>query len=215
MSVSALRALDWAWHRTAPGEEMLGSPTGTQFYLLGRGLEPSTGCGRSAFTFLFCQWDSSPHIFQDRQEEILTTDLCAGWRTGSPSLRGSFKDLEEERNREKENIYACVCVCVWCVPIKSTICLTDNIYLSKTSIFISHFLLSPLISVVKARGKSIWIQFCLHEGSHSRTSHFPGKWYNHLFFWRGSKGVCVKTTCQSHSTLLGITRRKEIWGFLT
>lgn len=99
MSVGALRALGRTWHSTALGKEMLGSPTGTQFYLLGHGLEHSTGCGRLAFTFLFCQWDSSPHIFQDPQEEILTTYVCAGWRMGSPSLHHSCKDLEEERNR--------------------------------------------------------------------------------------------------------------------
>lgn len=111
MSVGALRALDWTWHRTALREEVLGCSTGTLFQLLSHGSEHSTGCGRLAFTFLFLQWDSSPHIFQDPQEEILTTYLCSGWRMGSPSLHGSCRDLEEGGNRKKGNI----CVCVWVV----------------------------------------------------------------------------------------------------
>lgn len=55
------------------------------------------------------------------------TSVC--WlKDGISQFAWQFKDLEEERNREKENTCVYVCVCVWCVPIKSTICLTDNIY---------------------------------------------------------------------------------------
>lgn len=70
-------------------------------------------------------------------EEILTTYLCAGWRTGSPSLHCRLRVLEEEGYRKKENVCVCLCMCVFVygyVPIKSRICHRDNIYLKHLSL---------------------------------------------------------------------------------
>lgn len=98
-----------------------------------------------------------------------------------------------------------------CVPIESNVCLRDNICLSGTSVFISHFLFSPCISVVKAWARASGF----NSASMNAQKHIPHpqKKYNHLFFWRGSKCICISPPARTVPHCLEWLEGKQIGVF--
>lgn len=100
-----------------------------------------------------------------------------------------------------------------CVPMESNVCLRDNICLSGTSVFISHFLFSPCISVVKAWARASGF----NSASMNAQKHVPHpqKEVQSSVLLTREKMHLHKPTCQNCSTLLGMIRRKTNRGFPT